>query len=71
MKLDIPRDNNTVAIAIPYNEEDAGNVKRAYESMLEDSGVSFKYHKDAYYKRPFWKWWGIGNCRFAVYKLNM
>lgn len=67
-KLDI--DNETIALVIPRDEENAGKLKKAYEERLKNEGLNIKHQKDIHYKKPFWKFWGMNDYSIAVYKIQ-
>ena len=64
-------DDKTISIVIPQDEESADKIKRAYEERFKKEGLNIKHHKDIHYKKPFWKFWGIGDYSIAVYKIEM
>lgn len=66
--LDI--DNETIALVIPINTDDADKLKKVYENNLKKQGITIKHQKDIHYKKPFWKFWGTNDYSIAVYKMQ-
>lgn len=68
-KLDI--DNETMALLIPKDEEEADRLKKSYQKHLKEKGITIEYQKDIHRKRPFWKFWDkLGDYSIAVLKLR-
>lgn len=66
-KFDI--DNETIALVIIKDKENAGKMKDVYEKRLKKQGIIIKHQKDIHYKKPFWKFWGMNDYSIAVYKI--
>ena len=60
----------TIALAI-HNEniDELNKIKKAYEEKLKEQGLNLKFQKNIYYKKPFWKFWGISDCTIIIYDI--
>jgi hypothetical protein len=68
-RLDI--DNETIALRICDNKKDSEIIKEAFIKRMCKNGILLKHQKDIYYKRPFWKFWGLKDYNISVFKISI